>query len=223
MNDHGTALIGQWTELVAELFRQLPRADDPRLPAILAKYSNGQGGFQGALLKKDLDEALLLPKKEPKLLRRVGMANVTAVAKFVVNEVALKAANVGYTGSNFDSLFRGKVEENVPAGVVGLNLLERNSKDSPIMAELGDKAVSPVVYLFDSIRQTNEAMARGEDGPLLTDGYKANVLYAIGSDGNIWAVSACWCFDDRCWSVLAFSVVSPYDWDAGVQILSRDS
>lgn len=173
-------------------------------------------------LQKALTLALCPPKKEPKLLRRVGVANVMAVSKFVIDDDTLKAMNIGYTGSNFDRQFRGKVEENVPAGIIGLNHLGSDSSSSPIMAELGDKAVSFVSYLFDLIRQTNEAMARSEPGPLLTNGYN-NVLFAIGNNGNTWAVFVLWDHGGSYWCLEARPVRDSWCWFASDQILSCDS
>lgn len=217
MSYHGTTLIGQWTEFVAEVVRQLPRADDPRLPVIVDKYSNGSGGFQGALLKKDLEEALLSSNKEPKLLRRVGVAAVYGTEKFVARD-HLKDANVGWMGDNFKKLFLSNVEEAVADIAVAIYRLEQSSLDAPIMAELGERTVIKLAHFFELLKK----QSCGESGVLLTNGY-VNVAYIKGGDGNVWAVRAAWASGGRCWHVEASSVESSRRWLGGRQILSRDS
>ena len=152
------------------------------------------------------------------ILYKIATASVRAMKKFVANESTKKKANIGWTSADFDRLFGNKVEENVGATNLAVHRLERSSLDAPILAELGARAVTPLAYLFELM----EKQSKGEDGVLLVNGY-ANIMYAIGNDGNVWAVLALWYSGRGCWRVYARSVEHPHRWGAGYQILSRDS
>jgi hypothetical protein len=164
-----------------------------------------------------LDGTLKFVVKQPDLLKRITTITFPAVQRFVAKD-CLKSANVGWTGDNFDKLFLDKVEENVPEAKLAVSRLERASLDAPILTELGDKAETSLAYMFDLLKK----QTKGEDGTLLTNGY-ANIAYICDKNGKLWSVRARWCSDYGCWDVEAYSVVSPYRWRAGRQVLSRDS
>ncbi len=155
--------------------------------------------------------------KMSNLLKRVTTMAVNGTKKFVASE-HLKEANVGLTGSNFDKLFLGKVEENVGDATIAVDRLEKASPDAPIMAELGGRAEIQLAHFFGPLK----AQSRGEAGVLLVNGC-ANVAYIRGTDGDVWAVGAYWDSDYGCWYVGAYSVGDPRGWIAGFQVLSRDS
>lgn len=174
---------------------------------------NKLGGMEG--VKKLL--AGQLGVKETDLLRQITRVSVPGTEKFVAKE-HLKAANIGYTGGNFDNLFLKKVEENVEGVTMAIHRLEKGFLDAPILAELGNRAEISLAHLFQLI----EKQSNGEDGPLLTNGY-ANIAYIRGTDGNLWAVYASWHSSNGYWDVVATSVENPGRWNAGHQVLSRDS
>ena len=152
------------------------------------------------------------------LLRKVGIAAVSANKRFVADDEAAKRANVGYRSDQFKHLFGDKVEQDVPAATVAIQSLEKKSVDPPILTELGDKARLPLAYLFELMKKQSQ----GQPGKLLTNGY-ANIIYAVGNDSNTWAVNAYWSEFSRYWGVYAHSVAYPDPWRAGNQILSCDS
>lgn len=158
------------------------------------------------------------PEPELPLLRKVATAQVSANKRFVSDDKAAKRANVGYRSDQFKRLFGDKVEQNVSAATVAVHSLEKESMNSPILAKLGEKAQLPLAYLFELM----EKQSNGQQGKLLTNGY-ANIVYAVGNDGNIWAVGARWHSRCRDWGVCARSVEVPDPWRAGGRILSCDS
>ena len=156
--------------------------------------------------------------KEVSLLRKLASVQVEGVARFVVDDDTLQAANIGWTGDNFKKFFAKKVEEDVPACAIAVHRLERASSDAPILTELGDRAEISLAHLFELIKK----QSKGETGQLLVNGY-ANVAYVRGTDGNLWAVLAAWRSYCGCWGVEADSVEDPDGWRGSRRILSRDS
>lgn len=159
----------------------------------------------------------MLVEGKQDFLHKIATAAVSGAKKFVAKD-ALKEANVGYTGSNFDRFFLNKVEEGVGDATIAIYHLERDSLDAPIMTELGSHAEINLAYLFELLKK----QSKGESGPLLINGY-ANIAYIKGSDGNFWAVDAGWHSGRGYWSVDARSVEFPDRWGAGYQVLSCDS
>lgn len=154
----------------------------------------------------------------PPLLMPVTKVSVTGSKRFTANKVSLKEANVGYTGSNFDRFFVGKVEENVGDANLAIHQLEKASLDAPIRKELGqEREEITLTHFFHLLKQ----QSKGQSGPLLINGY-ANIAYIRGNDGNLWAVDAYWDSGYRYWGVDAYSFEYPDDWNAGYQVLSCD-
>ncbi len=142
--------------------------------------------------------------------------SVTAVKRFVAHE-HLVEANVGWMGDNFKKLFLDNVEENVPAGRVAIHALVESSLDPEIMVELGRaRRVIHLSHFFQLMKK----QAVGQAGPLMIND-NWNIAYCIGSDGNIWAVNACWYSFNRDWGVEGGSVGYPREWCAGSQVLSQ--
>ena len=155
--------------------------------------------------------------KQPGLLCRATTVKVPGIAKFVVKD-HLTAVNVGWIDKNFDQFFRNKQEEDVDDITLVVSRLEKDSLDTSILAELGDRAETSLAHLFALL----EKQSKGEQGILLTNGY-ANIFYIRGTDGNLWAVSANWNSYDGYWDVEASSVERPCWWNVGGQVFSRDS
>lgn len=154
--------------------------------------------------------------KSKKLLQHKTTVSAATVQRFVASE-RLAAANIGWRGENFNRLFLDKVEENVLAGRIAISSLVRTSLDPEIMVALGrTRRVTRLAHFF----QLLEKQAKGQTGPLLTNGM-ANIAYCVGSDGNVWAVSAHWHSFGHCWYVGAHSVGGPREWIAGLRVLSQ--
>src|SRR3989338_911690 len=157
--------------------------------------------------------------ERPGLLRRIATPTATGVQRFVCDDEALKAANIGWTGKNFKAHFLDKVEEGVSDAVVVVHRLERASPDVPILAELGNRAEIQLAHFFALLQK----QSKGEDGLLLVNGGYANVAYIKGNNGSVWAVGACWDSGFQFWGVEALSFGYPFWWRDGSQVLSRDS
>ncbi len=154
------------------------------------------------------------------LLKFVREVAVPGTKKFIAADALGPNNPAGikfYLGNNFKNHFLGKTEENVESTTIAVHQLEKSSRDSNIMAELGpEKRVIKLAHFHSLI----QAQATGQEGPLLVNGY-ANVAYIEDENKNLWAVGAYWCSAYRVWLVLADSVEPPDDWDAGYQVLSR--
>lgn len=163
-----------------------------------------------------LDGTLKSTVKQSDLLKWVATVTVPAVQRFVVKD-CLKAANIGWTGDNFNRLLKGKVEKDVPKANLVIHRLERASLDVPILAELGDKAEVKLSYLIDLLKKQKD----GKDGVLLTNGY-ANISYVCDTKGNLWAVNTRWDPEYCFWSIeVDISIKRPVRWFCGFHVLSR--
>ncbi|QQG45918.1 MAG: hypothetical protein HYY55_02970 [Candidatus Niyogibacteria bacterium] len=140
------------------------------------------------------------------LLKFVGTVRVDGAERFVCDDEALKKANVGWTGSNFDRLFKGKVEENVSATELNIHKLKKPSVDQPIRKELGDKEEIHLVHFLNFLKNQNGGWC---------------IAYIRDKKGKLWAVRACWFSVDRYWDVAARSVKHPFGWSAGSRVVSR--
>ena len=89
----------------------------------------------------------------PTLLRKVATAEVKSVEKFVVDDKALKEANIGWTGGNFKKLFSGLVEEGVGDAILAVHRLEKSSQDAPIRTELNGRDVIKLAQFFELLKR----------------------------------------------------------------------
>jgi len=172
---------------------------------------NKVGGMDNVLcvLRGDAEMEI----KRIKFLSKLTTVDVPFIENFVLTEQVIKEANV-CAWDNFRKMFLGKKEQGVTANRLTIHSLGKNSLDAPIRKELGNREEITLAHFVHLVRQQSQ----GQDGVLLTNGY-ANVAYIKG-DGNMWAVSAGWDSDDRCWDVNAHSVENPNDWNAGNQVIS---
>ena len=155
----------------------------------------------------------------PPILKLVASGVKVAGAKrFVADKVSLKEANIGFTWSDFDNFFLGKVEENIQDATIAIHRLEKNSLDAPIRKELGqEREEITLTHFFDLLKK----QSKGQEGHLLVNGY-ANIAYIRDKHDKLWAVRALWPSYYRYWDVRAHSVVHPYEWGAGDQVLSSE-
>lgn len=156
--------------------------------------------------------------KAAELLKFIREVAVGAVSRFVAADAFGENNSDGikfYLGSNFKTNFLGKIEEGVEAATIRVCRLEKASRDPEIMTELGaEKRVIKLAHFYEKIK----AQSRGQDGPLLVNGY-ANIAYIEDENGIVWAVHADW--GSGGWRVRAYSVEAPCGWFGGYQVLSR--
>ena len=155
--------------------------------------------------------------KVAELLCKLTAIKVSGVMRFCVQD-HIQEANVGWTHDNFEGFFFKKVEENVDNATIAVHRLERMSLNTPIIAELGNRAEIQLAHFFELLK----AQSKGERGVLLVNG-SANIAYIRGADKKVWAVDAYWLSDYGCWRVGAIPVGHPSWWLGGYQVLSRDS
>ena len=159
----------------------------------------------------------------PPILKLVASAvKVSGSKRFVVDKALLKEANVGWTGSNFDERFLDKVEENVEDATLAIYELRQSAMDVSIRKELGqEREETMLAHFFDLLKKQSKGQ-EGQDCHLLVNGY-VNVAYIRDKNDVLCAVNAGWYSNYGGWNVGAHSVESPNRWNAGAQILSRDS
>lgn len=180
-----------------------------------------------ALVGKNQPEQSSVSAVSPKLLARVGTIALSGPTNgrfrvsehFVVDTSSQAIVPISGLGENFQSWFGGLVEEPL-AGLAPLQVdrLLQASPDPAIMAELGgeQKARISITEFFVVLR----AQRKGETSHLLTNSW-ANIGYALDKNGVLRVVNAYWCRDG--WSVRANPVEYPIGWNAGDQVLSRNS
>ncbi len=163
-------------------------------------------------------------KKEESLLQFEDTTTVTIPSgQFVVRDHFKKdisgetEVKISYLGDNFKAWFLNKIENHVGGqSTLRFHTLLQDSKDGPIMTELGELAKTTLGEVFVLLKK----QSKGEKGALLTNGY-ANIFYVRDSAQALRAVRVNWYGGG--WDVNAYSVGYPYDWDAGYRVFSRDS
>lgn len=118
--------------------------------------------------------------------------------------------NISYLNENFEENFMDICFE-IPEKIdLKTRILGKNMNDKQILEELKPKESNLGEFVYAL-----------ENNILSKNGY-ANIFYIRDKDNVLWAVDARWDSDYGCWYVIARSVEYPDDWDAGVQLLSRD-
>jgi len=153
------------------------------------------------------------------LLSCFATQTVDGALRFVCDEATLKAANVGCMGENFKRIFLNKVEENIPDANLVASQLKKASLDAPILTDLGEKAETSLVYMFDLIKE----QANSYPSILLTNS-SANVFYIRDNDRNLWAVSVAGSQGPGVlfWRIEASSLGNQQRWPAHCRFFSRD-
>lgn len=158
-------------------------------------------------------------QKEP-LLELVGTVKMPAVKKFVARKKfcageTTDGVPIAWLGDNFKNNFLGKTEENVPAAELKNQRLRKGSLDKPILAELGGEKAAKI-FLANFWEILREKTRNGETGWMF--GY---ILADEDDDDTLWAVDAARFSAGDGWAVRAYSVESPLEWSAGVEVVSR--
>lgn len=159
--------------------------------------------------------------KAVELLRRVAEVAVGVHRKFVAAKVFVvdtrdtARVKIGYIGDNFKKVMSGVVEKNVKATGLDAYDLVKNSLDSPILEQLGDKAETSLAHFYELLTK----QPKGEAGELLVNGYW-NIFFIKGADGKLWAVYARWLASYGDWVVRA-RPVDAGAWLAGGRVFAR--
>jgi hypothetical protein len=163
-------------------------------------------------------------KPKPLLGPAVIVANIPATtSQFVVQKEFAK-----YRGSNFDSWFLGKVEEPTGEGILRCQRLQRNSKDSAIIANLGGSLKARITLADINTAKEGGALKKDEvyigyvedevrfpadeEFAYINEKGKRCVLRAVHVD---WSGGG--------WDARANSVDALDEWDVGDRVLSRNS
>lgn len=157
-----------------------------------------------------------------KLLQFVTTTSVAAIESFKAADnfkvdTKKAAVRIYYLGDNFKKRFGRKEEGASEAAEIKVHKLTESSLDAPIITELADKCEITLGQFFALLSK----QGKGEVGPLLTNGYYANIAYIRDDEGILWAVRAHWNADNGGWRVGAYSVEYPDRWNDGVRVLSR--
>ena len=164
--------------------------------------------------------------KASELLKFVREVTLAGIQKFVARDAFGESNADGikfYFWPNFANNFLGKVEEDVKPATIAVHRLEKASRDARIMAELGiDLKTGKGVIKLAHFREMLKAQARGQEGPLLVNGY-ANIAYIEDENGKVWAVYSRCVSDGREWFFNAYSVGRPSGWPADDQVLLQVS
>jgi hypothetical protein len=161
---------------------------------------------------------------EKKLLERLlatvaipGVTSFTAKEHFVLDTSKKAAVKISYLGDNFKKHFLSKVEKSeVAAEELAINNLLEYAHDPAIITSLGGEA--KVEISLGQFFAAFAKQAKGEDGPLLTNGW-ANVGYIRDINGVLWAVFGLW--DVVGWSFEAPPLDNPFRWRDGYRFLAR--
>jgi len=143
------------------------------------------------------------------ILEFVRTVRVDAQPTVTTSKQYFEEAGVRWTGENFKDQFLGlEVSETGEIELVVRKLTE-DSPDALILAELGDKAETPV-STFRAFLNANRGSSEWF------------IFYLKGKDGNLWAVYAFWFVEYVGWYVIAYSVSDPLWWFAGYRAVSRN-
>ncbi len=186
-----------------------------RIEALVNKLG-GEDSVDGILSGK-LTVTLTVALKS--ILALLGTIAVPATKQFVAKDnFQVGKAGIGWLGDNFKAWFLGKTEGPVEGSTLRYHKLTESSLDTPILAELGDKAETTLADLFHLL----SLQANGQGGVLLANSY-ANIFYVRDASGELRAVCARWYAGSGDWGVDATGVACPYRWDADFRVFSRNS
>lgn len=168
------------------------------------------------MIEEALDKALAKIKDTNKLLQHICDFTLPVQPRFVsadnfkVN--TSETAKVKFSG--FGGCFKEEFIDDVVVDPVGeikvaVDKLLKPEVDGPVMNELGNEYEIGSSHIYAFLAQNGD----GESGDWF-------IFYAKGKKG-LRAVRTIWCGGG--WHVYASSVVDPYGWSAGDQVVSRKS
>ncbi len=153
-----------------------------------------------------------------------------ASGEIILTEQLLREKyNFGWFGGNFRRLLLGKKLKGVPARSIAIHNLKEYSTNQQIKNELGEQAVTSFAYALNLV----EKQRKGENGPLLTNGYANLMVVEVEEETKengqkvikktFWVVNFSWNSSDRYWDVAAGPIGDPDRWNGGSQVISCDS
>ena len=172
-------------------------------PEDVKKVSGGD--LLAKLLLVVRDRAEVVIKSILILLRTVRIVAQPAVT---TSEEYFKEAGVVWMGDSYKAQFLGLEVGATEESELAVRKLEEVSPDTPILAELGDKAEISVSQFRAFLAENCESR-------------EWFVFYLKGRDGELWAVYSDWDVVIGGWDVYASSVTDPNGWDAGDRVVSQ--
>lgn len=158
-----------------------------------------------------------LLERLPVTIALPAVIDFTAKEDFVVDTSKRAKVRISWLGANFKRHFLEKVEKGeVAAETLAVNKLLDYAYDPAIITELGGEL--KVELTLGQFFAAFAKQPRGEDGPLVTNGY-ANIGYIRAVDGVLWAVFGYW--SDDGWGFEADPLDDPDGWDHDDRVLSR--
>lgn len=137
----------------------------------------------------------------------VRMFEIVSTPKITSREYFNQAV-VRWMGGNFKVQFFDLPIPALGGTKLAIRKLKKNSKDGPILKELGEKAKISISQFHAFLSANFESK-------------ECFIFYMEGNDGNLWPVRANWNFDDGGWNVNANPVTNPNPWNAGNQVVSK--
>ncbi|MEX1063783.1 MAG: hypothetical protein WED06_00400 [Candidatus Paceibacterota bacterium] len=192
----------------------------------VSKLRGPLGELHDQLLGENGEERLaelkLWLKRVTSVLKRITTVQLRGRKHFVAR-VAFGEDNPAgikfFLNEDFKNNFLDKVEKNIPATELSVDILTKQSKDEVIRRELtSEREETFLAYLYELVSH----QPNGEDGPFPIDG-KANIFYIRDAKDELWAVISGWYSCGRGWDVNACSVTSPDGWVVGYRVFSQVS
>ncbi|MBP9698209.1 MAG: hypothetical protein KBD65_03395 [Candidatus Moranbacteria bacterium] len=154
---------------------------------------------------------------ETVLLKPVAQAAVPARTKpFVASEFYRNRPGLYVYDAFVDclDLKARRAVDSAPERPYVASRLKANAYDKDIRKELPETHLSTL----EDIAGLIETQRSGKSGFLLNNGY-ANIFYALGKNGEVFAVDVRWHSDDRRWFVSGWELGGIGFWFAGYQVL----
>ena len=179
-----------------------------------------------AALQRIHDGEMVPVRRPKKNLELVGTVSVPTRAKFVAKkhfkiDVGKEAeVRIVYLSDKFSRHFVPKVEERLQAADLHVCKLLQGMPAAGIPAELGD--LRSYICMLSDMWELLRQQPKGESGILSTDD-PGNIFYIRDIEYEPLIVSARWLRDRITggWSIDAHSVWNPFDYSAGLQVLTR--
>ena len=225
--DHGTANLGQFSQIGGAVLKALPKAidgiDSKQLIAALNKTGEGlETGLAQLFNNMIADASSSLTTKLLKFLDTIIIPEMTEpfVVKnhFVVNTSDDAEVKISYIGDDVKELFFGKTEKPLAQTIIRRYELLKSSVDGPIIAKLGGEQKAEITLSQIYFLMKNQG--KGEQGVLLTNGC-TNIFYVRDINNMLRAVHVYW--HGGGWLVYANSVEYPIRWRAGRQVFTSNS
>jgi hypothetical protein len=154
-----------------------------------------------------------LPEENTMLLKKVVSVRVNGRAKFMARQENRRLINFSSNNEDFDQEFLDMVEENVEGVNIVIHNLQSDSKITPILTELGERAEIKLAHFFGLLATQLEE----EQGKLLVNACISAVIKNNG--GDLEFVTARWDSRDSYWRFSSLYVIDkPYRRSLGSRV-----